>query len=152
MSLLSPQQRNPVFHAQLQSPPEMSCGPVTGTGNWVPSQDFMRGNMGSPLNMGSNYAGPIFGGRNDAKESARLSGFGMLSQNQSSTQITDTHPNVLTSKDLNIPATQSTTSSTQTQKDVTANTTENDDEEETTCNIEKDPFFSGTKLNIFSFL
>ena len=76
----------------------------------------------------------------------------MLAQNQSSTQITDTHPNVLTSKDLNIPATQSTTSSMQTQKDVTANTTENDDEEETTCNIEKDPFFSGTKLNIFFLL
>ena len=50
MSLLSPQQCNPVFHAQLQSPPEMSYGPVTGTGNWVPSQDLMRGNMGSPLN------------------------------------------------------------------------------------------------------
>ena len=127
----------------------MSYGPIAGTGNWVPSQDLMRGNMGSPLNMGSNYAGPIFGARNDAKESARLSGFGMLAQNQLSTQITDTHPNVLTSKDLNIPATQSTTSSTQTQKDVAANTTENDDEEETTCNIEKDPFFSGTKLNIF---
>ena len=74
------------------------------------------------------------------KESARLSGFGMLVQNQSSTQITDTHPNVLTSKDLNIPATQSTTSSTQTRKDVAAKTTENDNEEETTCNIEKDPF------------
>ena len=74
-----------------------------------------------------------------------------LAQNQSSTQITDTHPNVLTSKDLNIPATQSTTSSTQTQKDVTANTTENKDEE-TMCNIEKDPFFSGTKLNIFFLL
>ena len=50
MSLLSPQQCNPVFHAQLQSPPEMSYGPVAGTGNWVPSQDLMRGNMGSPLN------------------------------------------------------------------------------------------------------
>ena len=152
MSLLSQQQHNPVFHAQLQSPPEMSYGPVAGMGNWVPSQDLMRGNMGSPLNMGSNYAGPIFGACNDAKESARLSGFGMLAQNQLSTQITDTHPNVLTSKDLNIPATQYTTSSTQTQKDVTANTTENDDEEETTCNIEKDPFFSGTKLNIFFLL
>ena len=98
MSLLSPQQRNPVFHAQLQSPPEMSYGPVTGTGNWVPSQDFMRGNMGSPLNMGSNYASPIFGAWNDGKESGRLSGFGMLTQNQSSTQITDTHANVLTIK------------------------------------------------------
>ena len=78
MSLLSPQQCNPVFHAQLQSPPEMSYGPVAGMGNWVPSQDLMRGNMGSPLNMGSNYAGPIFSAHNDAKESARLSGFGML--------------------------------------------------------------------------
>ena len=61
MSLLSPQQLNPVFHAQLQSPAEMSYGPVAGMGNWVPYQDLMRGNMGSPLNMGSNYAGPIFG-------------------------------------------------------------------------------------------
>ena len=94
----------------------MSYGPVAGTGNWVPSQDFMTGNMGSPLNMGSYYAGPIFGACNDAKESARLSGFGMLAQNQSCTQITDTHSNILTSKDLNIPATQSTTSSTQTLK------------------------------------
>ena len=33
MSLLSPQQCNPVFHAQLQSPPEMSYGPVAGMGN-----------------------------------------------------------------------------------------------------------------------
>ena len=40
MSLLCPQQHNPVFHAQLQSPPEMSYGPVAGTGNWVPSQDL----------------------------------------------------------------------------------------------------------------
>ena len=144
MSLLSPQQCNPVFHGQLQSPAEMLYGPVAGMGNWVPSQDWMRGNMGSPLNTRSDYAGPIFGACNDAKESARLSGFGMLAQNQSSTQITDTHPYILTSKDLNIPATQSTTSSTQTQKDVAANTTENDDEEETMSNIEKDPFFSGT--------
>ena len=37
----------------------------------------------------------------------------------------------------------------QTQKDVAANTTENDDEEETTSNIETDPFFSGTQFNIF---
>ena len=50
---------NRLFHAQLQSAPQMSYGPVTGTGNWVPSQDFIRGNMGIPLNMGSNYAGPI---------------------------------------------------------------------------------------------
>ena len=64
------------------------------------------------------------------------------------TQMTDTRPNILTSKDLNIPATKST-SSTQTQKDVASNTNENDEGEETTWNIETDPFFSGTKLNIF---
>ena len=137
MSLLSPQQHNPIFHAQLQCPAEMSYGSVAGMENWVPSQDFMRGNMGSPLNMGSNYASPIFGARNDAKESARLSGFGMLAQNQLFTQITDTHPNVLTSQDLNIPPTQSTTSSTQTQKDVAANTIANDDEEETSATLRK---------------
>ena len=149
MTLLNPQQGNPVFHAQLQSQAQMSYGPVPGMGNWVPSQDFIRENMVTPLNTGSNYAGTIFGARDDAKDYSRLPGFGMFAQNQLGTQMTDTHPNVLTSKDLNIPATQSTMSSTQTQKDVTSNTNENDDEEENMWNIETDPFFSGTKLNIF---
>ena len=148
MTLLSPQQGNPVFHAQLQTQAQMSYGPVAGTGNWVPSQDFIRGNILSPLNTGSNYAGTIFGARHDGTDSARLPGFEMIAQNQLGKQMTDSRPNILTSKDLNIPATKST-SSTQTQKDVTANTDENDEGEETTWNIETDPFFSGTKLNIF---
>ena len=148
MTLLSPQQGNPVFHAQLQSQAQMSYGPVAGMGNWVPSQDFIRGNMLTPLNTGSNYAGTIFGARHNGKDSSRLPGFEMFAQNQLGTQMTDTHPNILTSKDLNIPATKSM-SSTQTQKDVASNTNENDEGEETTWNIETDPFFSGTKLNIF---
>ena len=148
MTLLSPQQGNPVFHAQLQSQAQMSYGPVAGTGNWVPSQDFIRGNMLTPVNTGSNYAGNIFGARHDGKDSSRLPGFEMFAQNQLGTQMTDTRPNILTSKDLNIPATKSM-SSTQTQKDVASNTNENDEGEETTWNIETDPFFSGTKLNIF---
>ena len=144
-TLLSPQHHNTVF-PQLQSPAQMSYGPVAGMGNWVPSQDLICGNIGSSQNQGGSYGAPIFGERNDTKQSTILAGFQDLAQKQSSSQTGISNTNILTSKDLNIPTTQST----QTQKHVTSNTNENeDDEEETTWDIEKDPFFSGTNLNIY---